>query len=468
MELLLVEDRDSLRAMLRQTLEAEGYAVEECADGQQALRMLDRKRFAAVLTDLKLPGADGIAVLERARQLDPQVPVIVLTAYGTVETAVEAVKKGAYDFLSKPVDSDHLLHLLARALERRRLEMENLLLKEEFADRLGIPRIVGEHPSLRALTEEVRKVAATDATVLLQGESGTGKELFARALHHLSRRAEGPFVAINCAAIPDMLLENELFGHERGAFTGAGGTKRGRLELADGGTVFLDEVGDLSPAVQGKLLRVLQERTFERVGGNIPIRVDVRVIAATNQDLKGLVQQGRFREDLFYRLAVFPVTVPPLRDRRSDIPLLAEHFAKSYGAEMGKGIVRISGEAMARLGAHDWPGNVRELQNCIERAIILCEGSVIRPDDLSLAAGAPAESRLQDLASADGSLSEVTARAARLVEERMIRDALARAGGNKSEAARLLRVSYKTLLHKVKELGIDKPLDGTTETGGTA
>jgi DNA-binding NtrC family response regulator len=459
MEILVVEDKDSLRTMLRRTLESEGYEVAEAADGEEAFRLLDARRFAAVLTDLRLPGHDGLAVLERARERDPRIPVIVLTAYGTVEKAVEALKGGAYDFLSKPVDTDHLLHLLGRALERRRLETEVLLLREEFSDRLGAPRIVGESPELKAVSLEIQKVAGTDATVLLLGESGTGKELFARVIHHLSPRKDGPFLAINCAAIPDNLLENELFGHEKGAFTGAAGTKLGKMELAAGGTVFLDEVGDLSPAVQAKILRVLQERSFERVGGNTTLEVDVRVVAATNKDLQALVDGGGFREDLYFRLSVFPVTIPPLRDRSSDIPLLVDHFVERCGREMGRAGVRVSGEARRMLEGHDWPGNVREMENCIERAVILCEGDEIRPADLALPV--PGEAlegeqveRLREMVDFDGSLQEVAGRAARMAERVKIRQALEETKGNKSAASRLLGVSYKTLLNKIKDLDL--------------
>ncbi|MCI0656303.1 MAG: sigma-54 dependent transcriptional regulator, partial [Acidobacteria bacterium] len=331
--ILLVEDKEGLRDVLRRTLEKEGYPVLPCSDGKQALTRLQRERFLLVLSDLKLPGADGLEVLRAARRAEPTLPVILMTAFGTVADAVAAMKDGAYDFLEKPVDPDHLLALLQRALQHRNLARENTFLRERFKAELGFPTILGKSSALNQALAHLEKVALTEATVLLSGESGTGKELFARALHHLSRRRTGPFFAINCAAIPESLLENELFGHEKGAYTGAGATKRGKMEMADGGTLFLDEIGDLSPSLQGKILRVIEERCFERVGGTETRSVDLRLVAATNRDLKGLAAEGGFRQDLYFRLSVFPVAIPPLRDRREDIPQLAAHFASRFSAE---------------------------------------------------------------------------------------------------------------------------------------
>ena len=456
---LLVEDRDSLRAMLRSTLEAEGFSVDEAVDGKRAVKMLSGGRYLAVITDLKLPGADGHQVLEAAREADPNLPVIVMTAYGTIEDAVGAMKRGAWDFLSKPVEPDHLLLLLRRAVERRQLLEENLLLKEEFAERLGFPRILGDAPALHEVTRQVQKAAPTDATVLLLGESGTGKELFARALHHLSPRRGGPFVAINCAAIPDTLLENELFGHEKGAYTGANAARAGRIELADRGTLFLDEVGELGPAVQAKLLRVLQERTFERVGGNRTISVNLRIVAATNRDLRKAASQGGFREDLYFRLAVVSVRVPPLRERRDDIPVLAAHFVDRFRKELGKDRLELSGPSMDALRAHAWPGNVRELENAIERAAILADGPVLEPHHLSLPAPHAAEDDLDAFARAvglTGSLDAVSERARVLIERLLIKRALTEAGGNKVRAAQRLDVNYKRLLARVRELGLEE------------
>jgi len=456
---LLVEDRDSLRVMLRSALEAEGFSVEEAGDGSRAIKALGSARYLAVVTDLKLPGADGHKVLAAARDADPNLPVIVMTAYGTIEDAVGAIKGGAFDFLPKPVDPDHLVLLLRRAAERKALLEENLLLKEEFAERLGFPRIIGESPALVEVSRQIQKAAVTDATILIEGESGTGKELFARAIHHLSPRKDARFVAINCAAIPETLLENELFGHERGAYTGAATARAGRIELADRGTLFLDEIGDLGLGVQAKLLRVLQERTFERVGGNRTLSVNVRVVAATNRDLKRATARGAFREDLYFRLAVVALTVPPLRDRRGDIPALAAHFLERYRRELGRDRLELSEGAIGALRTHDWPGNVRELANCIERAAILADGDRIEPRHLSLQAGDGSGDEMESLRRAitsDGSLDEVGGRARDLAEAVAIRRALERAGGNKARAAQLLDVNYKRLLSRVRELAIEE------------
>jgi DNA-binding NtrC family response regulator len=456
---LLVEDKDSLRAMLRATLEAEGYAVEEAADGTKAVRALAEGRYLAVVSDLKLPGADGHAVLEAAREADPNLPVILMTAYGTVEDAVGAMKRGAFDFLSKPVDPDHLVLLLARAVERRGLLEENLLLKKEFAERLGFPRIIGDAPALVEATRQIQKAAPTDATILLLGESGTGKELFARAVHQLSLRKSGPFVAINCAAIPETLLENELFGHERGAYTGATAMKQGRVELAERGTLFLDEIGDLSAPLQAKLLRVLQDRTFERVGGTKTLKVDLRVVAATNRDLKRAVAERRFREDLYFRLAVVAVAIPPLRERPGDLVALADHFLERFRRDLGRDDLRFSEGSLAAMRAHRWPGNVRELENAIERAAILCDGPSIEPAHLALeppgAAGADGGAELSRLFDLSGGFDAASTRARDQVERALIAKALAAAGGNKARAAELLELNYKRLLARIKDLGIE-------------
>ncbi len=457
---LLVEDRDSLRAVLKETLEHHGYQVTEAADGAAALKALQEGRFLAVVTDLKLPGADGHRVLAAAREVDPDLPVLLMTAYGTVEDAVQAMKAGAFDFLAKPVDPDHLLLLLGRAEERRGLLKENLLLREAFAERLGFPRIIGDSRALQEASRQVEKVAPTDAAVLLQGESGTGKELFARAVHHLSPRKDAPFVAINCAAIPDSLLENELFGHEKGAYTGADAVRAGRIELSDGGTLFLDEIGDLGPAVQAKLLRVLQEHSFERVGGNRTISVDIRVVAATNLDLRAAVSRKEFREDLYFRLAVVTVEVPPLRDRSSDIPALAEAFLERFRRELGRESLQLGESALTALQEYTWPGNIRELQNCIERAAILAEGDLLEPVHLALPGRSGEEGaalgelgRIIDLS---GSLDEAGSRARMMVEKTLIRRSLEQEGGNKTRAAARLKVNYKRFLSRIKELGLEE------------
>jgi DNA-binding NtrC family response regulator len=466
---LLVEDRDSLRSMLRSVLETEGFDVEEAADGDRAAAALAGGRFAAVVTDLRLPGRDGHGVLAAAREADPELPVIVMTAYGTVEDAVGAMKQGAFDFVAKPVDPDHLVLLLRRAMERRALLEENLLLKEEFAERLGFPRIVGESEGMIDLGRRVQKVAPTDVTVLLQGESGTGKELFARALHHLSPRRAAPFVAINCAAIPETLLESELFGHEKGAFTGADSAKKGRIELADGGTLFLDEVGELGAGAQAKLLRFLQDRTFERVGGVRTSSVNVRIVTATNRDLAREVEARRFREDLYFRLAVVTLEVPPLRQRRGDIVSLAAHFLEKYRRELGREGLRFGSGAVAAMEAHPWPGNVRELQNAVERAAILAEGEVLGPEHLGLSGGGEHRADVEAferVVGMEGSLDEVGARALDAAQAMVLRRALARAGGNKAKAAELLQVNYKRLLARIRELGLEAGReDGTVAEG---
>jgi DNA-binding NtrC family response regulator len=455
---LVVEDKDGMRKMLRETLEGAGYLVSEARDGAEAIARLEAGRVDLVLTDLKLPKRDGLAVLRAAKELAPQAGVIVMTAFGTIETAVQAMKDGAADFIQKPFDSDYLLLLIKRELERRRLVSENLRLREELQDRLGLPEIKGESRRLQDAKAMLHKVAPSQATVLLLGESGTGKELFARALHQLSPRKGQPFVAINCAAIPEPLLESELFGHERGAFTGATALKPGRFERADGGTLFLDEVGELPPGVQAKLLRVLQEGVFDRVGGLKPLSVDVRIVAATNADLARLVRERRFREDLYFRLNVFPIVVPPLRERPEDIPTLAQHFLARFAGELRKEVGGFTEAAMAVLVRYPWPGNVRELENCIERAVILCGGGRIQAADLTLGIGGVGPDPWDERPQSEN-LHEHAAWASRRAERELIRRVIERVQGNKARAADALGVSYKTLLVKVKEYGLG-PTEG--------
>src|SRR5215216_5525218 len=370
-DILLVEDKDSLRRVLRLTLENAGYSVSEAIDARSALNEISNARHRLILTDLRMPNGSGLDVLRSARSADADVPVIVMTAFGSVDEAVQAMKDGAHDFLQKPVDSNHVL------------------LREEWSRRYGFPRIIGESDVVKRTVAETQRVAQTEATVLLLGESGTGKELFARAVHHLSARRDNPFVAINCAAIPETLIENELFGHERGAFTGANDRRQGKFELASGGTVFLDEIGELPLAVQGKLLRAIEEKVVDRIGGRAPVAVDVRVVAATNKDLRAAAESGEFRRDLFFRLAVFPVEVPPLRDRDNDILLLARHFASEIGRELRGREAHLSPDALAALQQHQWPGNVRELENAIERACIISDSLVLQPTDLGLMPSRP-------------------------------------------------------------------------------
>ena len=450
-DILLVEDKESLRRVLRLTLENAGYTVTEAADARAALTEIANAPHRLVLTDLRMPNGSGIDVLRAARAIDADMPVIVMTAFGSIDEAVQAMKGGAHDFLQKPVDSNHLLLLVERALEQARLRTENILLREEWSRHYGFPRIIGESEAIKRAVSETQRVAQTEATVLLLGESGTGKELFARAVHHLSNRREKPFVAINCAAIPETLIENELFGHERGAFTGAGDRRLGKFELASSGTVFLDEIGELPLAVQGKLLRAIEEKVIDRIGGRAPVTVDVRVVAATNRDLKEAVESGEFRRDLFFRLAVFPVEIPPLRDRGDDIELLAKNFASQLGKELRGREASLSDAAVAALKEHRWPGNVRELENAIERACILSDSLRLEPVDLGLQTAEQAAPESLPALDLSGSLSDVAHRAVCFVERRKIQEALNASGGNKGQAAELLGVSYKTLLNKIKE-----------------
>ena len=445
--------------MLRHALERQGLAVLEARDQPEAVRLLQQEQPSLVLSDLRLPEGDGFGVLRASKEIDTDVPVIVMTAYGSIEDAVAAMKEGALDFLAKPVDPDHLLLLVSRALDQRRLVTENLLMKEELAVRRGAPQLIGEDPALRKVFASLQRAATTDTTVLLEGESGTGKELFARSLHALSPRAEAPFVAINCAAIPETLLETELFGHEKGAFTGAIARKPGKFEMAHRGTLFFDEIGDLPLALQAKILRALEEKRFERLGGTASVQVDVRLVAATNRGLRAAVAARRFREDLFFRLSVFPITVPPLRERVADIPVLAGHFVERFCRDMKKKPLALSAGALDELQRYQWPGNVRELQNCIERAVILAEGDAILPRHLNLSfvqatrAEAPPDPWTQiDLS---GTLTEVTRRVTSEVERLKIQEALREADNNKGRAAELLQVSYKTLLAKLREHQID-------------
>ena len=451
--LLIVEDKESLAHMLREAVEADGFEPDVAASGSEAIRWLaEGRRYAAVLTDLRLPGADGIAVLRQAKENDPDCPVIVMTAFGTIENAVEAMKLGAFDFIQKPIDVDHLGLLLRRCREDREMRHENLLLREEFQKRYGLPAIVGESPRIVEVSHAIQRVAPTDATVLLLGESGTGKELFARAIHQLSPRRDRAFVAINCAAIPVTLIENELFGHEKGSFTGASGRQLGKFELADNGTIFLDEIGELDLSVQAKILRVLQERRFERIGGTAPIDVDVRIICATNRELEENVRRGAFREDLYFRINVFPVTVPPLRARREDVDALVDFFLQRFARELARPGLRISDACRAVLRAYDWPGNIRELQNCIERAAILCDGNVIEARDLHL--GKVSTDELRDALDLTGTLEESTARTTRLVERIKISDALQRFP-TRNEAADALGISVRALNARMRELEIE-------------
>ena len=458
--LLLVEDKNELRTMLRKALERAGYAVEEAPDGTTAIQKLRARRYLTVITDLKLPGASGLDVLRESKQADSTIPVLLLTAFGSVEEAVSAMKDGAFDFLQKPVDLDHLKLLVKRATQQQEMQRENLLLREEYVARYGLPRIIGEHTSIREISQQIQKVAATDSTVLLLGESGTGKELFARAVHHLSQRREQPFVALNCAAIPEGLVENELFGHERGAFTGAGAKKVGKLDLAHRGTMFLDEIGELPLAIQAKLLRVLEEKRFERVGGTQTVEVDVRFVVATNRDLQKLAEEKSFREDLYFRISTVPLTIPALRERGNDVLLLADYFLEKFSREFKKAGLELSADVREKLLQYRWPGNVRELQNTIERAVILSDALTIQADELRLPAAKPDKNAvpagmLPEQFSWEGTLEQVTGRAVGHIEKVMLESTLRECKWNKTKASEKLGVSPKTLLAKLRSAGLE-------------
>jgi DNA-binding NtrC family response regulator len=453
--ILLVEDKDSLRAMLKLALESQDHHVIEARDQPEAVAALREYQLSLVLSDLRLPNGDGMGVLRAVKELDTELPVIVMTAHGSIQDAVDAMKHGALDFLAKPVDPDHLLLLVSRALDQRRLLSEYRLLKEEAAARRGGPNIIGDSPALRHVMTAIDRAAATDTTVLLEGESGTGKELCARALHNASPRANGPFVAINCAAIPENLLEAELFGYERGAFTGAAQRKIGKFEMAQRGTIFLDEIGEMPLALQAKMLRAIETKRIERLGGNTSITVDVRIVAATNRLLRQAVAARQFREDLYFRLSVFPVVVPPLRERKDDIPKLAHHFVERVSRDVGKRLT-LSPEALEMLVSHSWPGNVRELQNAIERAVILADGDRLQPRHLNLVTpAAPADTDPWELLDWSGTLADVMTRFTTEAEKRKIVQALKQAGNDKGRAADMLNINFKTLTAKMRHYGME-------------
>lgn len=456
MKILLVEDKDSLRQMLSTAIKKAGYTVDEAADGNAAAEKLRKQPYQLIITDLRLPTLSGLEILKIQKEIDATIPVLLMTAYGTIEEAVQAMKEGAFDFVPKPVDISHLFLLIGRALEQRRLLLENILLKEDFQRTYGIPKIIGDSPAIQSVSHSIQRVAPTDATVLLTGESGTGKEVFSRAIHQLSSRRDKPFVTVNCAAIPHTLIENELFGHEKGSYTGAFARKIGKFELADQGTIFLDEIGELHTSVQAKVLRVIEEQCFERIGGLETIQVDTRVVAATNRNLQDLVEKKEFREDLFFRLSVIPIQIPPLRERLSDVRLLALFFVDKFAKELHRHGLQLTPDAARAMEAYAWPGNVRELQNTIERAVILSDGKTIRAEDLNFAFEARKRTddfvRFLDLS---GSLTDVSSRASRAAEKVKIKQALELSSWNKTQAAQMLDVSYKTLLNKVKEYELE-------------
>jgi two-component system NtrC family response regulator len=448
--ILVVDDESNYLTVMEALLSATGYEVLTAPGALEALKIAGVSDLDLVLTDMKMPRMSGIQLLDELRRLYPDLPVIIMTAYGTVEKAVTAMKKGAFDYILKPFKNEEILITIAKALGYRHLILKNLLLSQELEKKYGFPNIVGESRGMQEILALVKRVASSRATVLVTGESGTGKELIARAIHQCSNRAQKPFISVNCAALTETLLESELFGHERGAFTHAVAMRKGRFELSDGGTLFLDEVAEMSPALQVKLLRVLQEMEFERVGGSRSIKVDVRVVAASNRDLKEEVEAGRFREDLFYRLNVVHLHIPPLRQRQEDTPLLATHFIQKYVAENVRGKTRVTPEALKLLVQYAWPGNVRELENVVERAVILCHNNLITPTDLpgELAPAAP-DSRLD--IDRFIPLHTPLPEALEHIEEQMIRRALEQSGQVQVRAAELLGITKSLLQYKLKK-----------------
>ncbi len=444
--ILLIDDDESMRDSCRQALAREAGRIEVAEDGKTGLEILEKEAFDLVIVDLKMPGLSGMEVLNRIKQEYPEVVVIVITGYATVESAVDAMRQGAYDFLPKPFTPESLRVIVKRALNKRELVLENILLRSELEASVGSEVIIGHGEAMRKVEDVMRKVSPTDTTVLISGESGTGKELVARAIHRHSSRSDRPFVVVDCGSLVENLFESELFGHVKGSFTGATATKYGRLELANGGTVFFDEIGNISMNVQTKLLRVLQEREIAKVGSTQVIKVDVRVIAATNKDLQKAVQAGAFRDDLFYRLSVVPITLPPLRERRDDIPPMANYFLKKYNQKRKKNVHAISTKAMKALIEHDWPGNVRELENAIERAVVLTENDTIEPSDL-LYYGLNASTIQESNMNRPRCLADVE-------KEHIVRT-LKKFGGQKSKTAEWLGIDRKTLRSKLRRYGLD-------------
>jgi two-component system NtrC family response regulator len=450
--LLVVDDEKNYLLVLKELLVDEGYEVLTAQSGANALAMLNETELDLVVTDMKMPGMSGLELLEKLKQKDPQLPVVMMTAFGTVEKAVEAMKKGAFDYISKPFDNESLKKTVATALKMWRVIKENRFLSQELKAKFGPSDLIGNSSPIQQVRDLIQKVAVTKATVLVTGESGTGKELVARAIHAQSPRRDKPLISVNCSALAETLLESELFGHERGSFTGATSQRKGRFEIADGGTLFLDEVGEMAPSVQVTLLRVLQNREFERVGGNKTIKVDVRLIAASNRDLKEEIPRGAFREDLYYRLNVVHIEVPPLRDRRDDLPLLTRYFLERFSKELNKETPTLSPEAMTVIMDYPWPGNIRELENMLERAVILASGSLIRVEDLPLQ---PKGQTSQDW-SADRiippglKLNEVL----EMVEKKMILDALSKTSHVQSHAADLLGIEKNLFKYKMRKYGL--------------
>jgi len=445
-KILIVDDEPNFIKLIQYNLQKEDYAVETAAQGGVALRKIKEDMPDLVFLDLKMPGMDGIEVLRQIKLLDRNVPVIMISGHGDIETAVEAMRAGAYDFISKPFEPNEMLIKARNALKNRQLLEEVGTLKFELEKKYQFENMIGKSPKMQKVFGEIENVLNSDVTVLVQGESGTGKELVAKAIHYNGFRKDQPLVVVNCAAIPETLLESELFGYERGAFTGALERRIGKFEKADGGTIFMDEIGEMPPATQAKLLRVLQEREIERLGGNDKIKVDVRIISATNKDLKEEVSGEKFREDLYYRVAVFPIFVPSLREHKEDIPLLIAHFLKVYNERAGKGVKSVSEKAMEVLMNYAWPGNIRELENVIERAVVLVKDSTIEPEHL------PRELRSATLGKRGGGGGEILS--LEKLEENAMREAIAATAGNVSQAAKKLGIGRATFYRKAKKYGI--------------
>ncbi|HEX5483929.1 MAG TPA: sigma-54 dependent transcriptional regulator [Terriglobia bacterium] len=448
--ILIIEDEAKMQRLLELSLVAEGYTTRAASDAETGLRLLRQEKFDLVITDLKLPGMDGLEFLQAVKRTDAHIPVLLMTAFGTVETAVQSMKAGASDYILKPFSLEEMKLIVQKELSVRRLQEENRSLREALGKRYEFKSIIARSPKMQEALAVVDRVAPTNSTVLLGGESGAGKDMIARAIHQHSRRSSGPFIKINCAAIPENLLESELFGYEKGAFTGAVAAKPGKFELADKGTIFLDEIGDVPPSIQVKLLRVLQEREFERLGGTKTLKVDVRLVAATNRDLRAALEQGAFREDLYYRLNVVPINIPPLREHKEDIPDLVRLFVERFAREVGKPVTGITPAAMKFLMEFHWPGNVRELENIIERAVALSEGTQIDVLDIRLDLS-PATAHPQG---ADSSAFLPPGATLEQFENEMIREALHRAEGNKSQAARLLGISRNALRYRLSTMGV--------------
>jgi DNA-binding NtrC family response regulator len=444
--ILVVEDEEKLRRVIELQLVSAGFEVDKAGSAEEGLKIVDRADL--VLTDLKLQNMDGLQFLAMIRRQNTHTPVVMMTAFGSIETAVESMKAGATDFLLKPFSLDHLMQVVNKALEVRDLRDENTQLKAELGRRYEFDNIIGRSEAMQEIFAAIERVGPTRATVLLAGESGVGKDLIARAIHFHSPRKDRPLVKINCTAIPENLMESELFGYEKGAFTGATGSKPGKFEQADTGTVFLDEIGDVPAAIQVKLLRVLQEREFERLGSNVTRHIDVRVVAATNQDLRAALEQGTFREDLYYRLNVVPLNIPPLRDRKQDIPFLANHFVKKLAPDTGGRVESITPAGMDKLMAYHWPGNVRELENVIERSLVMCAGTQLDADDIKLEDGRP-RAQTGDIHFLPEGLTLDQ------YEQDIIREALRRADGNKSQAARLLGLTRNALRYRLTQMGLE-------------